>query len=540
MRGIAAVALLSMAALAAQEAPKLGEVFGVVVDRQTQEPIRKALVFLSPRSESAPLATRTDAEGKFHLHSVQPGTYMLGAQKPGFVSPQDETPPRVEIAAGQQVKGLKVELLRGALVSGRVLDPDGDPAPSVQVHLVHVRKRSQAANDYRSGAATDENGEYRIRGIPPGKYRVQAKMQTGMHEVVLQRPLGQAGDVVAESPQPTYYPSTLELTQGAVIEVQPGARVEGIDIRVLTGAAHRIRGRVAGPSSGPQPQYASIQLTSIPRRLGLQHSALARGKGSAFEIQGVRPGRYLLHAQCDMPEGQALRAMQVIEVQGSDLDGVEVEVAPPIRLTGRVVLPEGKKAGPNGYVYLSPKDDSFEGYITMGQVARDGTFTIPDAFPGRYSIQLYLGDEEQGASSDLWLSAATQAGQDVLTNGLLVTRETVDPLLLKVEANGGAAAVVVQGDEQKPKGATVRMIPAGKPSGGFGPLGWACTVQESGGCRITGLPPGEYRVYLIPFEELPEFYSPEAFEEVEEQSKLVKIERGQTISLELKPVKLEP
>jgi protocatechuate 3,4-dioxygenase beta subunit len=62
-----------------------------------------------------------------------------------------------------------------AVISGRVLDDEGEPIPHVQVHAMTYRYMQGRKQLMPTGnASTNDLGEYRIFGLPPGKYFVSA------------------------------------------------------------------------------------------------------------------------------------------------------------------------------------------------------------------------------------------------------------------------------------------------------------------------------------------------------------------------------
>src|SRR5204862_6479614 len=82
------------------------------------------------------------------------------------------------LADGQRITGVRVPILRGAVISGRVLDEPGGALASGQVHV----EQSGFVNGERKltrvpgslWATTDDRGAYRIYGLAPGDYAVFA------------------------------------------------------------------------------------------------------------------------------------------------------------------------------------------------------------------------------------------------------------------------------------------------------------------------------------------------------------------------------
>ena len=87
----------------------------------------------------------TDDSGVFDLTELPAGRYTLTVSKSGFVSLsygqrrplQAGTP--LQLADGQQLKGIEFQLPRGSVIGGRVLDEDGDAMPGVMVRVMRYQ-----------------------------------------------------------------------------------------------------------------------------------------------------------------------------------------------------------------------------------------------------------------------------------------------------------------------------------------------------------------------------------------------------------------
>jgi hypothetical protein len=128
------------------------------------------------------------------------------------------------VRAGDAVSDLKVMLTPQAVITGRVLDAEGEPIQSVQV-LAFRREMSSGAMRWTTveNGSTNDAGEYRLSGLPVGRYTVCAAES--------QR------DRVARAGRRVYvatcHPNIGEVQQSPAIDVSPGNVTSGIDIRLL-------------------------------------------------------------------------------------------------------------------------------------------------------------------------------------------------------------------------------------------------------------------------------------------------------------------
>ena len=70
---------------------------------------------------------------------------------------------------------------RGSVISGRVLDEFGEPVADAMVNAMRSawtagRRKLQPTG---RSAQTNDLGQYRIYGLPPGDYYVSATLRTG-------------------------------------------------------------------------------------------------------------------------------------------------------------------------------------------------------------------------------------------------------------------------------------------------------------------------------------------------------------------------
>ena len=67
------------------ETPKLSAIEGRVVDAQSGEPVRKAIVVLREGKEPG-TGTLSDAAGRFNFRDIPPAAYTFTIERQGFVT----------------------------------------------------------------------------------------------------------------------------------------------------------------------------------------------------------------------------------------------------------------------------------------------------------------------------------------------------------------------------------------------------------------------------------------------------------------------
>src|ERR1700722_14356589 len=152
---------------------------GIVTKEPGGEPVKKALIELiaENQAEGGDYTAVSGADGMFHMEGIIPGRYRLFTERTGFLE-VDKHHPRSDgrvltLAAGQELKDVRIRLQAAALVRGRVTDEDGEVMPNAQVAVLRQTFVSGRTHFEQVGAErTNDLGEYRVAGLPSGSYYV--------------------------------------------------------------------------------------------------------------------------------------------------------------------------------------------------------------------------------------------------------------------------------------------------------------------------------------------------------------------------------
>jgi hypothetical protein len=269
---------------------------GRVVADSTGDPIRNARVSLFPETPPAAIVT-TDANGRFSF--VAPaGRYRMQAAKTGFA--------RGDATTAASGAPLEVRLKKGAAISGTILDEAGDPVIGVQVAAL-TSTASQARDTTLATGYTDDRGEYRLAGLPDGRFAV-AVTTTGAVNI--------SRIEMAATPQPrtTYYPAAIARGDASEVTLQTGEDRQAIDIVVpadqLSGmpaaiyatrfvrprqtpalpGTSTVRGRVSGTDGAPI-QAARVFLFASQNE---NSKTTMTDQDGQFVLEKVAPGAFLI------------------------------------------------------------------------------------------------------------------------------------------------------------------------------------------------------------------------------------------------------
>src|SRR5437773_353523 len=167
--------------------PATGLIAGRVLAADTGRPVKRARVFASAAELPGGRGILTDDTGLFQLAELPAGRYTLSVSKSGFVSLsygqrrplQSGTP--LQLADGQEIKDNEFRLPRGSVIAGHVYDETGDPLPGVLVRVLRYQYQQGDKRLAPAGTAqTDDQGQYRVWGLMPGDYYVDAQSRINL------------------------------------------------------------------------------------------------------------------------------------------------------------------------------------------------------------------------------------------------------------------------------------------------------------------------------------------------------------------------
>jgi protocatechuate 3,4-dioxygenase beta subunit len=518
---------------------KTGSVSGTVVDEKSGEGIAKALVIIR-RDQEGGVGQFTDADGKFTLRDLDPGTYTLSVERDRYVAARGQSQ-TVSVQAGQTTANVKLKLQRTGTLSGRVVGGDGEPVSGVNVVAAPARQ-SKGVLRRSWSAVTNDRGEYRIFDIAPGEYRVSATYAPRIRDigVRMQRRSGAGGGDSGDEAYPTvYYPATLDLRLATVVSVAAGAELHGFDVQLVRATGVRVRGRVAPPAGGsPAPVFQVVTLVPAGRMDSppQTHEVLVRDAKGEFEFSGVMPGTYRLQLETGgINESGRMSARRTLTVGVTDLEGIELTPGPPASLSGRVVAPEGRKLSPGLIVMLGSREVGDSQGGGMAQVGADGAFTMQQVAPGVYDVLIGTA----GEGDDTYVQSIRIGDVDALEEGVRVGDTPLAPLHIVLKANGGTAECAAKDEKGEPvPGANVLLVPDA-PRRQQAALFGECRAKADGTCRIQGITPGEYHVYAFPEGTEIDRRDPEALKPFEKNSEAVKFAEGERRVVSLKMTKVE-
>lgn len=537
----------SSATPAETEEPTVGTIIGSVVN-ETGQPLAGVRVSVREVSGVAGRNSMTDAEGNFRINGLGPALYFVSAFYPAHVTPPtDAVWPFNYYRVGDSVR---LELMRGGVITGTVLNATGEPVIGVRVRAVMVRTAKgeppRAVGASYQERTTDDRGVYRLFGLPTGTYLVSAGGSTST-QVSNLNPY--------DTDLPTYSPSSTRDAAGE-ISLRAGEEVTA-DIRYRGETGHSISGsmKLSGPGNG---SIALTQAGSMMTMANAFQMPMARG----FQFPGIADGEYDIIAtelkqpppQSGAPPTMFMSEPKRVVVKGADVTGLELVTRPLASISGRVVLEPAKVAACEGkrrplftemlVALQRPDKENNEKaelpYVRLLPIPAspdaNGNFTLRNLSPGRYlpdprfyARYWYLSSISIAATPRIDPAAnwTTLKFGDQITNFTITIAEGAASIRGRLKPADDAAM---------PSGFGVYLIPAEREKTADVLRYFVTTVQSDGTFSVNNLPPGRYLVLAQSVDAqantLAKLRLPES---AETRTKLRRAAESQKTGLELKP-----
>jgi Carboxypeptidase regulatory-like domain len=567
----------------------------IVTDDSDARPLRRVRVAAATADRQVTRSAVTDDSGRFVMTGLPAGRYLLTAAKPGYASySYGATRPNrpgtaVVLGEGQRLTGLTLRMARGAVISGQLVDQNGDPFAGAQVYAMrNVFVGTGQRQLVPAGSSlTDDRGHYRIWGLAAGDYVISANagfgaaaMRPDMEIARLTdadiaravsdlgrgtaRPGGPAGaggappDAAAPPPRTVgyasvFYPGTFVASQATAIKVGAGEERAGVDFPLSLVPTAKVEGTIAVPE-GVSAQGLSVQMIGN-NPAGMLLDVLRRANPTAdgsFTFAGVAPGTYTIvvrgqpprpapaapAARPGPPQQPTHWATAEVTVDGQDISGLSLMLQPGMTVKGRVQF-EGTTTLPDATrfrITFAPVQN--QGEVTVGvsgtQPDASGAFSMVGVTPGRYRINAVVASVRPDTT---WrVKSAVVDGRDALD--------------FPIELRSQPGEVVVTFSDQSTELSGIVQDAAGQPAPEYHVVIFAADrnywtapsrrirslrPSADGKYTVSGLPPGEYLMVAVSDIEPGEWFDPALLDQLSRVALKVTLADGEKKAQDLRP-----
>jgi hypothetical protein len=377
-----------------------GAVTGRVICGDTNLPARIASVTLIPVVDSSPPPSHTGGssqrqsretpttiaetllDGTFTIPDVKPGNYYVAVEELGYLSPfaqlsrEDLDHPTQETAAlmarlltpvsvaPNRTTSTEVRILKGATISGTIRFDDGSPDAGAGVMLFRKDKlgkwtgfRTNLAGR-PSNSGTDDQGHYRLSGLPAGEYLVATDLQ--LSDIIVGGIFSKNGFSSSSNTRYSlniYYPDSTRQRDAKPIKLDEGQEASAIDIEIPLTKLHSVTGSVVEAGTGQTVNAATLTLLYPDDNSRLVSTQIRKGD-DAFHFYFVPEGSYTIK----VTNARAVTREEIANPQGSwlpthtvekklrDYGGMEQPITLQTDMTGVILAvpdkPADSKAAP--------------------------------------------------------------------------------------------------------------------------------------------------------------------------------------------------
>ncbi|HEY2382503.1 MAG TPA: carboxypeptidase regulatory-like domain-containing protein [Terriglobia bacterium] len=555
--------LMAAAAAAQQAAPEKMTIAGTVIDKLTGQPIAGVTIVppIPPLPKDAPDPRPTDPPRRPLLRSASDGTFtindvgrddgpFLRFTKSGYIDRSLNY-----MFSPAQGLTMKVRMQPTGIISGRVFDPKGGPEVDMAVTIYGYTRDHILVP--KSITLTDDRGEYRLLDVIPGRYLVgfatkarrDTRLPANAPMLFLQFfTATDAPDVLCE-----LYPGAGDAASAEIVEVKGGEEARLKD-SVLGGARlGDIRVHLTN-GDGSHIGDANLVLNGYGDNRSGQATAVALNLDfTGPQVKVYRPngpGIFSAELNWKQTDGTVAYLAAPIEFTGRDVD-VDIPVSKPSGQLEIHAFKEDSKGGtapapgasfrfcrpamPCNFSDFTIKPEFGSFTPSDPKAGPDGTVRLLGLSEGRYVLRAGSLPLASGlGDSSAHISSATQAGHDVLKDGVLVSKSpSVVEIHFKSEAGGRVRGNVFNHQGHNVEDGVVALWPEElqgvmslhSPS--------ALEVGASGQFNIRGIRPGLYRAYAWSDARLDQALDPDFVQKFRDRATAVTIVENGDVALDL-------
>ena len=511
-------------------------------------PVRRAQVRAMSMESRGGGVTSTDADGRYEIKDLPAGRYNLTATKSGFVQsdygqrrPGEPGTP-IDLGDGQTADKVNFVLARGGVISGRILDDGGEPVSGTMVAAVRYQfvagaRRLVPARGEGSTRSTDDQGAFRLFGLPPGDYYVSANNRNNM--MVMPGVTNTESDGFA----PTYYPGTPNIAEATRVTVRANQEMSGASFALIVARMAKVRGRALNSRGEPVASTMLMLTPDEPMVMSMGfNNAMVAGDGS-FEFANVPPGRYNLQVRPGgMPNANSEFATVKVTVGNDDIDNLIVTTSVGATARGVVLTDDGSVPtfrADQVSIFPSPAEPGGM-MINPGQNRINDDFTFElTSLSERRLIRANIGP-----TLGWYLKAVVLDGQDVTDSGVEFTPgRSYDGLQIIFSKKTTDLSGLVSDDRNKPVlDATVVIFPANKELWTYASRYIRSMRPDTNGrYSIKLLPPlDDYLIIAVRNLEQGQGSDPEFLARAAEEAKRLSLNEGETKTFDVTLSKLVP
>jgi hypothetical protein len=244
-------AQLSYLGASSKPADNTLSVTGMVVNSLTGEPVRGAVVSIITGQINGPTGSSTvsDTSGHFQFDGLAEGRAFISAIKPGFGDQFRGQLERTSVQITRNVASVLLKMDPTGVIFGRLTGSEEQPLEGFFLHVISKQRVAgkQQWLPFPSQTKTDDNGNFRIAGLPADTYYLQVaqNQQTTLSKRGVANPREQSYAEV-------FYPGVADFNSATPIELTGGREVEA-NFSIAAEPLYEVSGIVSTPDNQNSP-----------------------------------------------------------------------------------------------------------------------------------------------------------------------------------------------------------------------------------------------------------------------------------------------
>ena len=531
------VAFLLTAALSC--AQQSFEIRGTVIEPDTNHLLADVDItvlpgngILAPGVEATKLTT--DSQGAFRFVPPKPGQYVVRANKAGYTRvavtlgrgfPSDQS--SATITAEKPTAELHFMLQRAGELTGRVID-DATEAPLANFRVgINTYSSTNGHPSARGGTATtDANGRFRI-DTPAGDYLIEIRPQVTGKDHVLAQFTEEDPKATDLDYRGTFFPGGGDVETALPVPVPSGGSADVGTIRVSKQPLSRVYVKLDAASC-PPGESLSVSEAIVRYPASETGSPLSIPCGP-FLLTHMTPGTYEIQLRAGKPGENSVAAVVRYTLTGGNLE-LPLALSPGYSIAGRVVPAEGAGDLPftSFKVSFGPVSTSIAASeVQPHPVDAEGRFGFSNIQFGRKKVQV------AGLSTQYYIKQVRYS--DVAAPGNIFDFTGAGDLTIEIGRSPAAlSGSVTKGDKTVPGADVVFLRWPAEPEDDRDAIRHIA-ADSDGKFQLSGIVPGEYRIFAVPGEGRAQAEQPLAWQRLLGRAEKITLARGdsQNVVLEV-------
>lgn len=439
----------------------------------------------------SPVLCVTGDSGYCRLPLLPSARYTLTIERKGYLLERDPLLSRESYTFAADSKTefrVRVPMIRGALMTGRVYDEKGRPAVGALLRLQSMSASRGRKRPYMMQARAGIDGWFTFDPIPPGRFGLSIIPPSSIRDS--RRTVDRQSGETIGYPVHLWHTGIEEEHFVEPVDTWPGAELRNRLVVIRSMRLFSITGQLVDERTRTPIRDARVTL----RTAGDIQDVVFRGSAvdpetGRFDFPELAPGDYELLIDRGMARDSLPMIVPVRIDPARAVPDLHLTLPAWIPVAMRLREPTRLESGDVSVEVVHAADPSLS---VRARPVGHSDFRVGPLPPGEYKVKVTPPDP-------YWIEAAVWGGSNVLSDGLKLVTPQEQPLVLNINAGAARLKGRVFDADDKPVGdGVVLAIPEDGARRRFQGAIRTARILPTGDYELNGLPPGTYRLVALP------------------------------------------